>query len=386
MSAPVEVDPQELELFRDTVRRFARDEIEPHYEQWERDEIFPRELWTKLGEQGFLGTDLPEEYGGVGAPFHFSNAVIEELSRLGYNAIAVSITVHSSIVAHYLVNHGTEAQKEAYLPGMVSGTCIGAIGMTEPGAGSDLQGIKTSARREGDGWVLNGQKTFITNGQHADLVVTAARTNPEASGAKGTTLFLVEADKPGYEPGRNLEKIGLHSSDTSEIYFEDVWMTDEDVLGEVDRGFVILMEELARERLALGACAVAAAEGAIDWTVDYVHERSAFGRSIAGFQNTRFRLAELATDTRAQRAFLNECTDLHARGALDAETAAMLKLSTTELQDRVMDGCLQLFGGYGYMREYPIARAYVDSRVQRIYGGTSEIMKEIVARKLLGRV
>jgi len=380
-----DVDPAELQLFRDTVRKFAADEIEPYYEQWEKDEIFPRELWHKMGEAGLLCADVPEAYGGIGATFRFSSAIVEELCRLGFNSIGVSVSVHSDIIAHYIVNHGTEAQKQHYLPKMVTGECIGAIGMTEPGAGSDVQAIRTQARRDGDGFLIDGQKTFITNGQHCDLVVLAARTNMQERGAKGTTLFLADADNEGFQRGRNLEKIGLHASDTSELFFADMHVGEDKILGELDRGFMLLMQELPRERLILCSSAVAAVEGALDWTIEYTHERKAFGAPIAKLQNTRFEIAEMIAKAKAARAFWNECTELFERGELDAATAAMLKQYTTDLQCEVCDRCLQLFGGYGYMREYPISRAYVDARVQRIYGGTNEIMKELAARAILGR-
>lgn len=379
------VDATEIALFRDTVRKFAEREISPHFAQWERDGIFPRELWHKLGQEGFLCPDIPEAYGGIGAPFVYANLVTEELSRLGFASIAVGTNVHSNICAHYILNNGTEAQKQTYLPKMTTGECVVAIGMTEPGAGSDLQGIRTAGRQEGDTWTIDGQKTFISNGQHCDMCITAVRTDPNAKGSKGTTMFLLDATAPGFQRGRNLEKIGLHSADTSELFFENMRVNCDKILGELNRGFLILMHELPRERLGIAAQAVAAAEGALAWTVDYVNERRAFGQPVSAFQNTRFQVADMQTKTRAGRAFVNECVDLFLAGELDADTAAMLKLFTTELQDEVVDGCLQLFGGYGYMTEYPIARAYVDSRIQRIYGGTSEIMKEIIGRSIFGR-
>ncbi len=380
----IENDP-ELEIFRNTIQQFAEKEFGPHYEQWEKDEIFPRDVWSMLGENGFLCPDIPEEYGGLGAPFMYAPAVIEELSRAGYASIAVSVNVHAMICAHYVLSWGTEEQKKHYLPKMVSGECVGAIAMTEPGAGSDLQAIRTQGKQDGDDWVVDGQKTFITNGQHCDVAFTAVRTDMSVKGAKGTTMFAIDSDAEGFGRGRNLEKIGLHASDTSELFFDGVRLGPDKIIGDLNRGFAVLMEELPRERLGIACQAVAACEGALDWTIKYVQERNAFGQSVAKFQNTRFKIAEMATRTRTVKAFLNECYQLFLAGKLDSDTAAMLKLASTELQDEIVDGCLQLFGGYGYMMEYPIARAYVDSRIQRIYGGTSEIMLEIISRGILGR-
>lgn len=350
---------------------------------WERDEIFPREVWNQLGEQGLLAVDIPESYGGFASDFLFSMVIVEEFSRANCPGLGGPMTVHSDIVAHYILNNGSEAQKQRYLPGMVSGDCVGAIAMTEPGAGSDLQGVRTTARRDGDDYVINGSKTFITNGQHCDVVIVVARTNPEAPGAKGISLFLVDCDAPGFQRGRNLEKIGLHASDTSELFFEDVRVPASALLGELDRGFAVLMKELPRERLSLAVGAVAAAEGVLAETVEYVKEREAFGAPIAQLQNTRFKLAEVATDIRLNKAFVEECKASFMRGELDAATVSMAKYATTEMQGRVADTCLQLYGGYGYMREYGVSRAFVDARVQRIYGGTTEIMKELISRAVL---
>jgi alkylation response protein AidB-like acyl-CoA dehydrogenase len=378
-------DQSDVELFRENVKRFISEEITPHYEGWEKDSKIPRELWNKIGDAGFLCVDVPEEYGGFGAHFIFSATIVEEFSRAGCAALASNISVHSDIVAPYILNAGTEEQKQSYLPKMVSGECIGAIAMSEPGAGSDLQGIRTSAKPDGDDYIINGSKTFITNGQHCDIVITVVRTNMEVSGSKGTSLLIVETDTAGFSRGRNLEKIGQHAADTSELFFEDVRVPSSAVLGGLDAGFLVLMTELPRERLILAVGAIAACEGMLDWTIEYTQERKAFNQPISSFQNTRFKVAEMKTDTRANRAFTNECIGLFSEGKLDAETVSMLKLSTTELQGRVADGCLQLFGGYGYMTEYPIARAFVDARIQRIYGGTSEIMKEIIGRAIFGR-
>ncbi len=373
----------ELRLFRETVRRFARERVAPRYEEWERAQIMPRDIWNELGAAGFLCTDVPEEHGGTGADFRFSAVVQEEFSRAGFLALACSIAVHSDIVAHYLLNHGTEAQKRRYLPRMASGECVGAIAMTEPGAGSDLQSIRSVAVVDGPGWRINGQKTFITNGQHADLVITAARTDPAAPGSKGISLLLVDRDSPGFTRGRNLEKLGQHAADTSELFYTDVCVGQDALLGQLHRGFVLLMTELPRERLVLALSGVAHARGALDLAVAYVKERQAFGKPLAEMQNTRFRLAEMQAEVVIHERFIASCIQSLMRGELDTPTASIAKLGCTELQDRVADGCLQMFGGYGYMREYPISRFYADSRVQRIYGGASEVMKELIARDLL---
>ena len=373
----------ELELFRENVRRFVAEQVVPNYPQWEEDEICPRQLWNTLGEQGLLAVDIPEEYGGFGTDFLFSMVIQEEFATANCAAVGGPMAVHSDIVAHYILNHGSEDQKQAYLSKMVSGDCIGAVAMTEPGTGSDLQGLRTTAKRDGDDYIINGSKTFITNGQHCDVVIVAARTNMDVSGAKGTTLFMVDADTPGFQRGRNLKKIGLHPSDTSELFFEDVRVSSDAILGQLDRGFAVLMGELQRERLALAIGAVAAAEGLIAITVEYVKERNAFGAPIAEFQNTKFKLAEAATEVRIHRSFVEECKQLFMRGDLDVATVSMAKVSCTEMQGRVADTCLQLHGGYGYMQEYAVSRAFVDARVQRIYGGTSEVMKELISRSVL---
>ena len=374
---------EELELFRENVKRFVDAEVTPNYEQWEHEEIFPRELWNKLGEQGLLAVDIPENYGGFGTDFLFSMVIQEEFAKANCGAVGGPMAVHSDIVAHYVLNNGTQEQKLNYLPKMVSGECVGAVAMTEPGAGSDLQGVRTTAKRDGDDYVINGSKTFITNGQHCDMVIVVARTNLEVSGAKGTTLFMVDTTTPGFQRGRNLEKIGLHASDTSELFFEDVRVPASAILGELDRGFAVLMGELQRERLSLAIGAVAAAEGVLADTVEYVKERKAFGAPIADLQNTKFKMAEVATEVRIHRSFIEECKRLFMAGELDVATVSMAKLSATEMQGRVADTCLQLHGGYGYMREYGVSRAFVDARVQRIYGGTSEIMKELISRSVL---
>jgi acyl-CoA dehydrogenase len=380
----MEASPEELELFRDNVIRFLTEEVEPHYEKWERASIFPKELYLKLGEAGLLCVDQPEEYGGAGAPFAFSMVVIEEVSRMGFLALASNLTVHSDIAAPYILHLGSEEQKKKYLPRMASGECIGAIGMTEPGAGSDLQGIKTTATAEGDRYLINGSKTFITNGQHAGVVVLATKTDPKAGG-KGTTLFTVDTSLPGFKRGRNLEKIGLHAADTSELFFDNVSVGANEVLGRIGGGFGHLIDELPRERLALAVSAVWHAQGALEKTIEYTTTRKAFGTTIASFQNTRFELAKIKTDIEIHRAYVEKCSKLYADKKMDTATAAMVKLATTEMEGRVTDACLQLFGGYGFMAEYPISRYWADARIQRIYGGTSEIMKEVIARSLVGR-
>ena len=384
MSDVVTLDASERELFRDTLKKFLKNEVAPYFEQWEKDEIFPRELWNKMGENGFLCVDVPEEYGGYGADFQLSAIVVEELARGGYGSICTSVSVHSDIVAPYITHLGTDEQKQYWLPKLVSGEAVGAIAMTEPGAGSDLQGMRTSAVKNGDEYTVNGSKTFITNGQHCDLVIVAAKTDP-TKGSKGISLFTVDCALAGFNRGRNLEKMGLHSGDTSELFFADMKVASNQVLGGLGEGFVCLMKELPRERLILAVGAIAACDGMMDWTVEYVTERTAFGTTLSSFQNTRFKLAEVKTQIEVNRAYVSQCNDKYQRAELSAVEASMVKLSTTELQCKVADECLQLFGGYGYMTEYPISRAFVDARVQRIYGGTSEIMKEIIARDIVGR-
>ena len=384
MNEAVQLDASEKALFRESVKKFLEAEVEPHYEVWEKNEIWPRELWNKLGENGFLCVDMSSEYGGFDASFELSCVVVEEVSRAGYGALASGISVHSDIVAPYIMHLGSEEQKQRWLPGMVSGEIVGAIGMTEPGAGSDLQGMKTSAEKDGDEFVINGQKTFITNGQHADLIVLAAKTDPK-QGAKGVTLFTVDCHLEGYQKGRNLEKMGLHSGDTSEIFFQDVRVSSKEILGGEGNGFANLMNELPRERLILAVGCVAAAEGMLDITVEYTLERQAFGAPIAKLQNTKFVLADIKTEIELNKALAEKYVARYVDGDLTPVEASMSKLAASEMQGRVADQCVQLFGGYGYMREYPISLAYLDARIQRIYGGTSEIMKELISRSLVGR-
>ena len=373
-------------LVRDSVQKFIAAEIERYYEAWEEAGIVPREIWNKLGARGFLAPDMPEEYGGSGGTYQHLAVVIGEFARHGYASFAGSmIGVHSGIVNHYILNNGSAEQKARYLPAMAAGETVAAIAMTEPGAGSDLQAVTTTAKPDGNGYVLNGSKTFISNGQHCDTVVVVAKTDSTVAGSKGFSLLFVAKDAAGFSRGRNLNKIGVHSADTSELFFDDVRVGGDAVLGAEHGGFAVLMNELPRERLTLAIGSLAAAEGALQWTIAYIQERQVFGQPVAKFQNSRFKIAEMMTEVRSLRAFIDECTLLLVAGELDTATASMAKLKATEMQGEVIDGCLQLFGGYGYMREFPIARAFVDARLQRIYGGTSEVMKEIIARDILGR-
>ncbi|AWV86693.1 MULTISPECIES: acyl-CoA dehydrogenase family protein [Acinetobacter] len=374
----------DLELFRDNFRRFMKEHIAPHYEQWERDGIMPRHVWNLLGENGFLCVDVPEEYGGYGVPTYYSLMLVEESARAGYSSLSTGISCHSEIAAPYILNIGSEEQKQYWLPKMVSGEVVGAIGMTEPGAGSDLQSMRTSAILQDDSYILNGSKTFISNGQHADLVVLAAKTDPQAR-AKGVSLLLLDTHLDGFKKGTNLDKIGLHSQDTSEMFFDNIKVPQNQLLGQPGQGFAYLMQELPRERTAIAATALGAIRGSIDVTTAYVQERQAFGQPIAQFQNTRFVLAQAKIDELATAAFYERNVELYQQGQLDVATAAALKSFSTDMQMKVADNLLQLFGGYGYMSEYPISRFFVDARIQRIYGGTNEIMKEIVARSLLGK-
>jgi alkylation response protein AidB-like acyl-CoA dehydrogenase len=371
---------EEHRMFRSSVRAFCEREMAPHAEQWEKDGIVSRELWLKAGEAGMLCMDVPEEYGGLGiSDFRYNLIVSEEI--IPYGGAGVGFPVHSDMVTPYITKFGTEDQKRTYLPKLVTGETIASIAMTEPNTGSDLQGIQTTAIRDGDEYVINGQKTFITNGILNDLVIVVAKTDPSA-GAMGTSLLIVERGTPGYERGRNLEKVGLHAQDTSELFFHDVRVPTANLIGQEGAGFMYLMQGLPQERLSIGASAIAAAERVLGLTVDYCRERTAFGRPIGKFQVNRFKLAEMKTEVEIGRVFLNHCVLLHNAGELTAEIAAMLKWWATEMQLRVVDHGVQLHGGYGYMLEYPIARAYCNSRAQTIYGGTTEIMKEIIGRSM----
>ncbi|WP_019573513.1 acyl-CoA dehydrogenase family protein [Curvibacter lanceolatus] len=371
------------ETFRDSFRRFCKQEIEPFHADWEEQGYVDREVWRKAGENGFLCMTLPEQYGGAGADRLYSVAQMEELSGGGFSGIGFGL--HNEIVAPYILHYGTEAQKQHYLPRMASGELVGAIAMSEPGAGSDLQGVKTTALLQPDGsYLLNGSKTFITNGWHADLVIVVAKTDP-AAGAKGTSLLLVERGMPGFEKGKRLKKLGMKAQDTSELFFDNVRVPAENVLGgaaQLNRGFICLMEQLPWERLQIAIGAVAAGQAAIDWTLAYVKERKVFGQPVASYQNTRYTLAELQTEIQVARVFVDKCIELLQAGQLDTATASMAKYWCSDLQCKVMDECVQLHGGYGYMWEYPITRAYADARVQRIYGGTNEIMKEVITRAM----
>jgi acyl-CoA dehydrogenase len=370
----------EHEAFRSTVRTFVEKEVLPHHAQWEADGIVPRELWTRAGTQGLLCFDVPEEYGGAGVDdFRYNMVMAEELTRAG--ASGPGFPVHTDIIVPYLTGLGTDEQKRRWLPGCASGETITAIAMTEPGAGSDLQGIRTTAVDKGDHYVLNGSKTFISNGILADLVIVVARTDAEA-GHKGISLLVVERGMAGFERGRNLDKMGLKAQDTAELFFDDVQVPKENLLGEEGSGFVSLMTNLPQERLSIATMAAAACEAVLDMCLAYAKEREAFGRPIGKFQHNRFLVAEMATEARVARVFVDDCVRLHNAGQLDTSLAAMAKWWTTELQTRLVDRAVQLHGGYGYMNEYPVARAFVDSRIQTIYGGTTEIQKEIIGRSL----
>ena len=375
-----EIFTEEHEAFRDMVRSFIAKEITPYHEQWEKDGIVSRDVWLAAGRQGLLGIEVPEEYGGGGNPdYRYYVVLNEELARAGVHGPGFS--VHNDINGAYLLRLANEEQKRRWLPGYCSGEIITAIAMTEPAAGSDLQGIKATATREGDHYVLNGSKTFISNGILADLVIVVAKTDPSA-GARGVSLLVVERGMEGFERGRNLDKVGMHAQDTAELFFDNVRVPKENLLGEEGQGFIYLMQNLARERLSIGATAQTAAEVAFEQTLEYCKTREAFGRPIGKFQHNRFVLAEMKTELTVTRTFTDECIAKESRGELTAEEAAMLKYWNTELLKRVVDRCVQLHGGYGYMTEYPIAKAYQDVRIQTIFGGTTEIMKEIIGRSL----
>lgn len=371
---------EEHALFRASVRRFVEQEVAPHHAAWEKEGAVSREVWRKAGEAGLLGFDVPEAYGGLGVTdFRYHQILSEELVRAG--AHGPGFAVHTDIVAPYLIRYGTEEQKRRYLPGAVSGACILAIAMTEPNAGSDLAGVQTTATRTAGGYVINGQKTFITNGLLNDLVIVVARTSPgERHG--GISLLLVEDGAPGYEKGRKLDKMGMAAQDTAELFFRDCRVPAENLLGEEGQGFYYLMNQLPRERLSIACLAIAGAETALDMTVAYCKERNAFGKPIGAFQHNRFTLAEMKTEIEIGRTFLNRCVQLENAGRLTPETAAMVKWWSTEMQKRVVDRCVQLHGGYGYMMEYPICRAYIDTRAQTIYAGSTEIMKEIIGKSM----
>ena len=380
---PAFMAEEEIVIFEDALGKFFDAHApESRVAKWREDGVVERAMWTEAGEAGLLCLSTPEAYGGVGGDYRHEVVFMEQLAKKGVDGFGASL--HNAIVAPYIFHYGSEEQKKKWLPRMATGELIGAIAMTEPGAGSDLQGVKTTARKDGNHYVISGQKTFITNGQTANLIIVVAKTDP-SQGAKGTSLFIVDATLPGFARGKKIEKMGQHTSDTAELFFQDVRLPASSLLGELNKGFVIMMTELPRERLGIAAQAVAAAEGALDITVDYVLERKAFGQTIASFQNTRFTLAEVKTEIAINRAFYEKCADAYTEQRLTAEDAAMLKYASTEMQCKTVDQCLQLFGGYGYTTEYPISRFYTDARIQRIYGGTSEIMRELVARSILGR-
>ena len=368
--------------FKDAFQRFVDKEIAPHHADWEVQGYVDKSVWRKAGENGFLCMTMPEAYGGALDDKRYSVIQMEVLAAGGYSGIGFGL--HSEIVAPYLLHYGTDAQKEKYLPKLASGELIGAIAMTEPAAGSDLQGVKTTAVRDGDDFIINGSKTFITNGWNADLVIVVAKTDPSA-GAKGTSLFLVEAGTPGFEKGQRLKKLGMKAQDTSELFFQNVRVSAEQLLGgaaHLNRGFIALMEQLPWERLQIAVTAVAAAQSVIEQTVAYVKERQVFGQPVASYQNTRYTLAELQTEVQVARVFVDKCVELVMVDQLDSATASMAKYWCTDLQCKVMDACVQLHGGYGYMWEYAVTRQYADARVQRIYGGTNEIMKELISRQM----
>jgi alkylation response protein AidB-like acyl-CoA dehydrogenase len=369
----------EHELFRTNVRRFIAQELTPHHADWEDAGMVSRQAWRSAGEAGLLCVDVDPAYGGAGADFLFNVVVVEELASAGITG--PGFVVHSEMVAPYLVAFGSEAQKKQWLPQMVTGEKIGAVAMTEPSAGSDLKAIRTRAVRQGDEYVITGQKVYISNGQLADLAIVACKTDPDA-GARGISLIIVETDRAGFRRGRNLKKIGVKGQDTSELFFDDVRVPCDNILGQEGRGFSMLMQKLARERLVQAVRSLAVAEAAIGWTVDYTSQRAAFNQTIGDFQNTRFKLAELATKTAAGRTLVDHCIARYLRDQLDSVDAAMAKLYATDLHCDVVDECLQFFGGYGYMLEYPIARAYIDARITRIAGGAAEVMKQIIGNRL----
>lgn len=380
MAQPTSIYEQEHEDFRAMARTFMEKEVAPHVEQWEKDGQVSRDLWLKAGEQGLLCFDVPEEFGGMGVEdFRYNAIVSEELSRIG--ASGPGFPVHTDIIVPYITSLGTDEQKQRWLPGLVSGELISAIAMTEPGAGSDLQGVKTSAVDKGDHYVLNGSKTFISNGIMSDVVIVVCRTDPDA-GHMGISLLVVERGMAGFERGRNLDKMGLKAQDTAELSFDNVEVPKANLLGKEGEGFIYLMQNLPQERISIGVQAVAAIEHVLDLCLSYAKEREAFGKPIGKFQHNRFVLAEMATEAYVARTFINDCVMKLNAGQADPALASMAKWWTTELQAKVVDAGVQLHGGYGYMTEYPISRAYTDSRISRIYGGTTEIQKEIIGRTL----
>jgi alkylation response protein AidB-like acyl-CoA dehydrogenase len=376
---PRTIFTEEHEMLREAARRFMETEVAPHNERWEEQGYVDREIWQKAGAAGFLCASMPEQYGGAGGDRLYSVVLMEEQARVGCSGLGFGL--HSEIVAPYIEHYGSEYLKSAYLPKMASGDMIGAIAMTEPGAGSDLQGVKSTAVRDGDHYILNGSKTFITNGWHADLVIVVAKTDPNA-GAKGISLFVVDTTMAGFSKGKRLKKAGMKAQDTSELFFDNVRVPASNLLGEEGMGFKYLMQELPWERMQIAVTAIAAVEAGLDWTLAYTRERKAFKRPVSDFQTVAHALAEIRTELELGRVFVDRCLQLLLDGQLDAATASMAKYWTTEMQFRALDRCVQLHGGYGYMWEYPITRAWADARVQRIYGGTNEIMKELISRNL----
>ena len=372
----------EHEDFRETVQRFVAEEVSPHFEQWEEDGIMPREVFKKAGDKDMLAMAAPEEYGGLGLDdYRFNQVIVEEGSYAGVTGCLLGLSLHNDICLPYFLEYTTDEQKERWLPGIVDGSLITALAMTEPGIGSDLGSLGTKAIRDNGHYVVDGSKTFITNGINADLIITAVKTDPKEA-HKGISLMVIERGMDGFERGRNLEKVGMHSQDTAELFFNEVAVPAENLLGEEGQGFAYLISNLAQERLSIAVGAVAAAQAALDWTLEYVKERTAFGRSVGSFQNSRFRLAEIKTEVDIAQVYIDRSVEALNEGTLTAEDAAAAKWWTTEMAGRVIDECVQLHGGYGYMMEYPIARLWADHRVTRIYGGTNEIMKEIVGRSM----
>ena len=378
------ISSDEFNIFEDMTMRFLKQEVEPFFEEWEEQENMPKSIWKTMGDAGLLGIDMPEQYGGASAPFDITQMIIYQMSKMCFAGLATGYNIHANIVMPYLLHLGTEEQKQYWIPKMISGDTIGALAMTEPDAGSDVAAMKTTAVKEGNEWVLSGSKVFITNGMNANLVIVCAKTDTSA-GAKGISLFLVDATLAGFSRGKKLKKLGQHTSDTSELFFDKLRLSEDCLLGELNKGFIHLMTELPRERLGCAIQAIGANDGALEETINYVAERQVFGQSVAKFQNTRFKLAELKAQQELCRSFLNACTEKLKSHEMTTEDAAILKLMTTEAQCKIADECLQLFGGYGYTREYKISRFYADARIQKIYGGTSEIMKEVIARTLFGR-
>ncbi|MFT6344749.1 MAG: alkylation response protein AidB-like acyl-CoA dehydrogenase [Paraglaciecola sp.] len=384
MSATQDNNSEEIQMFRDMVLRFLEQEVLPHYNTWEKNHKMPREMWNTLGSAGMLLVDFPEKYGAADASFEVCQMIQEEMCRLGFHGLATGYNIHANIVAPYVLNIGTKEQHDRWLPGMVSGEVLTALAMTEPGAGSDVAGMRTSAIKEGDEYVLNGSKTFITNGNDADMIIVCAKTDIHV-GSKGISLFLVDTSLPGFSTGKPIEKMGQHCSDTAELFFENMRIPSNALLGEEGKGFVYLMQELPRERLGCAVQAIGHAQGALDLTCDYVKDRKAFGQTVSQFQNTRFKLAQCQTELELCRALLEKHMAKYKTGEMTVTDAAMLKLAATEMQLTMVNECLQLFGGYGYTDEYPISRFYRDARIQTIYAGSSEIMKEVIARGILGR-